>query len=460
MKNFENYFNLYKNGLITKGNFYKVEFYNETLWELIQELKKYPFYTFTGRYEDFFYNSLSSLDKNENDINKSFENIIDLILQEFKKRIVPNMIILPLNFLKSEIIKQDITFSQHMKIFLPIKEDYEKLDNHLLYKKQQLRKARKIKADSLSKHVEDTICSNLDKEHILITKDKNFFNYPILTIDITNIDYKVEQESGRIVEAVYTILRMFDLKISKARYDWGVLSNNNQDPANTYVVYYNEPSVIKKPPYDNGYGYSFRYNFAPMLDIDSNILLECGDRFYKLLNIFVSACFLNEHNFKNSEIEFIKVWKNSMLMFNTAYEFASIEKYDSVVLILLSILESLFLNNSGRNKKEKLAEEIKIFFTENYDPKLAELNYSLVKAVYKVRNDFMHEGNGYENKYSSSRRLHDYQGVYKGMRPFSYSGSFTSYKDLEDIKNLFNCLIDVLLSDSYIERLSIVEQIL
>lgn len=459
---FIKYIAKFKDGEIDKNNFYKVEHYHETLWELAQELKQLPLHCFDGRYEDIFFKCLNDLKYEVNILTSDevWNRLIELIYLEFKKIAVPNILLLPLNFLKGELFENNLKIFEHAYIFLPTIKDLKNLHNFQLLSLQQKKKKGRIKKDELSLHVENTIFANLDKEHILLSKDKNFFNYPILAIDINNVDAKVENESGRIVEGVYSIIRMIDLKKDDGRNSWGVIGRDWSIPANTYVVYYNEPNSSKSPPYDNGYGYSFRYNFEPILDVDTFLFMKNIQYSFDIINTFISSCFLNYRNIEKSNLDFINKWKNAILMFNTAYEFASIEKYDSAILMLISILESLFVENKGIGKKERLALSIKEFFNNSCSESELENVYLLIKRIYDVRNNLMHEGKGYESNFSSSRRLHDYQGTYKGMRPFSYKGSFRSYEDLKDIKDLFLCVIDIVLSDQFLNKLKIIDKIL
>ena len=65
----------------------------------------------------------------------------------------------------------------------------------------------------------------------------------------------------------------------------------------------------------------------------------------------------------------------------------------------------------------------------------------------------MHEGNGYEAQYMSSRRITHYQGVYRGMRPFSYNGAVYPDDDVLDIRRALKCVVDILICNKTLEKI-------
>lgn len=140
-------------------------------------------------------------------------------------------------------------------------------------------------------------------------------------------------------------------------------------------------------------------------------------------------------------------------MFNTAYEFASIEKYDACNLILCALLESLFLKNEGRNKQERLLSEISEYLNGIYDDKKIKTVIFALQNVYQYRNKIMHEGNGYESQYMTSRRITHYQGIYRGMRPFSYNGAVYPDDDVLNIKQTLKCVADILICDKTLKNI-------
>ncbi|MCL2570006.1 MAG: hypothetical protein FWE16_02255 [Firmicutes bacterium] len=304
----------------------------------------------------------------------------------------------------------------------------------------------------MEKHFEKEIGALLLTDHILTAKDKNFFNYPILCITIKSNDYKVEEESGRIVEGVFTIFRMLDFR-HKQRENWGILGRKLR-PANTYTCYYKGSAKA----FEDSYGYSYRFNFSPFLDIWTEGFKKDMHLSAELIGLFKQSCFLDNINTNNEKRNLIYKWRNAILLFNTAYEFASIEKIDSAVLVLTALLESIFLKNAGVKKKERLLDEIKSYASSFCDDGLLCERLKSLESIYNYRNKFMHEGRGYEVSYSSSRRLYDYQGTYTGMKPFAYSGSFDSRSAMRDVSNVMKLCIDILTSHKKREEVANVLQ--
>lgn len=433
------------------GDYEFIKSYEEILKCIYNDIQKLSNYTLDGRFQDI----LIKLSKQPKYELLGYENFIEDVEKELNKMITTNIILLPMNFLKSEKLKQDIILNEKMCIFLPTNEDLENFDDFTLQLRQQKKRKKQLlqlkkrkKVDALGEYFANTIGSRLDKEHILLSKDREFFNYPILSIIINSIDSKVERESGRIVESIYTILRMLDFKEKREDSGWGIIGEVML-PANTYVVYYKDYRTERIS--DGHYGYSYRFKFSPFLDINTESFIKYKNRFTYLSNLYIELCFLDERTYSKENLKLINKWKSLIMMFNTAYEFASIEKYDSVVLNLTSILESILLKNEGRSKQKRLLEKIRLFFIETYDNKKLNDVTDSFDRVYKIRNKIMHEGLGYEAQFTSSKRLNDYQGLNKGMKPFAYKGSFESSSDRRDIENIFILVIDILLSDKVID---------
>lgn len=340
---------------------------------------------------------------------------------------------------------------------MPTQDDLRKVKDFELNIRQEKRwKDKKHKFDdNLCKYFKEKLNSKLNKEHILLSKDSEFFNYPILSIYIKNVDFKVEKESGRIAEAVYSFLRMIDYIKRRPDYSWGLLGEGRIKPAHTYVVYYNEENPEGIPNRNNGYyGYSFRFNFSYFLDINTNCFVENIDLFVSLIDLYIQTCFLDICDYSSAEINMINKWNNAVLMFNAAFEFASIEKYDACVLMLCSILESLFLKNEGRNKLERLLEEVNMFAKSIYPEEKLEQIARAMRSVYKFRNKIMHEGRGYEVEFLLSRSITSYQGIYRGMRPFAYQGAVFLYEEIVDITIVFEFIINVLIGEKFTNNIN------
>lgn len=334
--------------------------FRDVINEIYQDVSKFQYYTLDGRFQDI----LILLLKDPKYETEDYSILLKDLETELRKLVVSNVMLLPINFIKSSEINEDLVLNDYIHLFMPTRDDLKNFENfELIIRQEKRKKDKKHKFDdNLCKYFEEKLNSKLDKEHILLAKDLEFFNYPILSIYFKNIDFKVEKESGRIAEAVYAFLRMIDFIKTKTDDSWGLLDESWDKPAHTYVVYYNEENPNEIPNCDNSYyGYSFRFNFSYFLDINTNCFIENIDLFVSLIDLYIQTCFLNICNYSSAEINIINKWSNAVLMFNTAFEFASIEKYDACVLMLCSIMESLFLKNEGRNKLEKLLVEVNIF---------------------------------------------------------------------------------------------------
>ncbi len=301
------------------------------------------------------------------------------------------------------------------------------------------------KETHLERYFKDKIFSLLLRDYIETAKDRYFFNFPQLTILVNSINTKVIVESGRIVEAVYAFIRMLDFKNNLDNGGWGYMFNNGLIPAKLYGVYYNEEGLTSLPiGLDaNGYGYSMRFKFTPFLDVSTTCFLKSIEEFNEILSEYLQYCFMDKNDYYDKQLSKIAKWQNSIQMFNTAYEFASQERYDSAIILLLTILESLFIKNKG-NKKENLILALQNFFkNDNITDGYVREN---IEKVYKSRNKFVHEGMGVDNEYIYSKPLSSYQGSIPGMKPFAYIGVNHSPSNIENIKNMFEITIEVIRS--------------
>lgn len=427
--------------------------FKDVINEIYQDVSKLQYYTLDGRFEDI----LIRLLKDPKYETEGYSILLKDIEEELKKLVVSNVMLLPINFIKSSEIKEDLVLNDYIHLFIPKQDDLRNFgDFELNIRQEKRRKDKKHKFDdNLCKYFEEKLNSKLDKEHILLVKDREFFNYPILSIYVKNIDFKVEKESGRIAEAVYSFLRMLDFIKRKPDYSWGLLDKSWAEPAHTYVVYYNKENPNGIPNWDNSYyGYSFRFNFSYFLDINTNCFIENIDLFVSLIDLYIQTCFLDIRDYSSVEINIINKWNNAVLMFNTAFEFASIEKYDACVLMLCSIMESLFLKNEGRNKLEKLLEEVNMFAQSMYSQEKLERIAKAIRSAHKFRNKIMHEGRGYEVEFLSSRSLTSYQGIYRGMKPFTYQGAVPPHEEIVDIMIVFKFIINVLIGEKFTNNIN------
>lgn len=392
-------------GKITILNYHMDNEYNDFSAKLWSDVKKFPQYTPDGRYEQIVFDELEFAFENRLD----YESFLKRIEMRLKNLIVPCMILIPLNFLNDNDIQSDLILSDNIRLF---KTSIYKAVNKTI---------KTNKKTVLEKYFESTVYAQLLSDHILVAKDKNFFNYPILTIKVNNIDWKVEIESGRIVNAVYAFIRMIEFETKLDYGGWGYMTRAPHSPAHIYGVYYNEVNTSPESPYDTGYGHSLRFQCAPVLDISTKTFINKTHitEFTTLLTQYINYCFQDQRLLSQTTLTKIRQWQNAIQMFNSAYENASVEKYDEALVLLLVILESLFISNSG-NKKEKVINALIDFFQG--DSQWCEsLIRQLITSAYKIRNKFVHEGTGIDNEYVYLKSLSDYQGEVMGMKPFAHS---------------------------------------
>ena len=402
------------------------EFYNA----LAKDIQQYSYYTFDGRFEKLLFDELKISIENRRNYNQFFS----AMREGLKKLVVPCVIIIPLNYINNAKILKNTKISENITLF---KTDIPQITYRLF--------REPIKHDTpLEKYFKEKVYKLLLRDHIEKAKDRNFFNFPLLTILVNNIDRRVETESGRIVDAVYAFIRMLDFENRLEEGGWGYMFHSRLAPASTYGVYYNEEGLAKIPEGmdANGYGYSMRFKFSPFLDVSTEGFLNNLKEFEKLLSQYIDDCFLDSINYSKEIMIKIAKWQNAIQMFNTAYEFASIERYDSTMILLLTVLESLFINNEG-NKKEHLVLALQEFFKN--DKKLNDdfIRDNITQA-YKSRNKFVHEGVGVENEYTYSKPLNDYQGFQIGMKPFAHIGIYHYPSNIDNLRNLFIITIQVL----------------
>lgn len=153
------------------------------------------------------------------------------------------------------------------------------------------------------------------------------------------------------------------------------------------------------------------------MDIDSHFF-EKNTRFLTdNIKQFINSCFLSEAETSKQDYVKFKKWENAVLMFNSAYEFASIERFDSMLIVLMTILESLFIKNEGKTKSDRLARSLSTFFSKYKQIKSIDIE-SLILECYKYRNKYVHEGIRIES-FLSFKPLNDFSGYLRGERPFS-----------------------------------------
>lgn len=415
---------------------------------LYNDVGQFRYYTYDGRFQDLVIRLIKDIKYDT----LGYEIFLKDLEDELKKFVVPNIIMLPLNFLDNNIIKNDLVLNNNIRLFLPTEKDLEKHTSGELLLRQEERKKKQFD-EPICNYFDSVLDGHLDKEHILLAKDRDFFRYPILTIYVEDIDVGVEDESKFITEAIYSILRMIDYKSGDTEYGRGPWQKVKYSTANTYIVYYNINDGYPSDHAQYG-GYSFKFNFSEFLDISTYCFLNCKEWFCNVTDIFIKARFIDKRKLPAEDLDTVKKWCNSIILYNTAYELAAIEKYDACALILCALMESIFIKNKGRNKSEILTAEIKEFLCDIYSKDGTEDLVTVIKSIYKYRNKIIHEGVGLEEQFIRARSIYQSQGTYRGMKPFHYGSSFYPDKDLLGIDTILKCLVDILIGNKMIEKIS------
>ncbi|MDO9628604.1 MAG: HEPN domain-containing protein [Acholeplasmataceae bacterium] len=414
---------------ILSGNLSRIQIYdlydeNGLINQIMQDLSDYRYYVFDGRFDDILIDVVIERTTMETRYFENYSEFLNLVNDKIKKLIVPTMIVLPLNITHGNLNEVRFDFNANFSIF-PLSKKEGFLANNL---------------SSLSKHVERTIYAKLCPDHILSVKDKHFFNYPIMTIEVHDIDNRVEREAPRIIESVYSIFRMISMGVKNDSRNYHRVVS--KPLASTYTVYYNEVGTSPNPPYDTGYGYSFRFKFTPILDLNISDLVSRKEIISDNLDKIITSIFATKNDESITAYDNGRKWINALLMFNEAYEFASRERFDSAMILLITILESLFLKNEGTGKQTKLINAVNNYFSD-----LSQENHikNTISQMYKKRNSFVHEGKRMDG-YQIYKPLNEYQGLIIGMEPLTFTQYFDSNHDLKHLSNLFAIVKEILLS--------------
>ncbi|HHX69124.1 MAG TPA: hypothetical protein GX708_13875 [Gallicola sp.] len=375
---------------------------NGLMDDICKEVAKFEFYTLDGIFQNILDDLICKPGRKDliNFIN--FLDFIHLIENELKKIYVPIVIAFPINVLDSSKSFTSISFENNkINIFSNEKTGFR----------------------SLNEYVNKNVYMNFDINHILAVKDRYFDKSPIMTILVEGIEYSVRIEAPKIVESIYSILRIVNMYKSGGNSPYRF-----QPMGSTYVVYYNQPGTPKKGPYQNGYGYSFRFGFSNILDMSMNDIELNKIKISYLLNRLIEYTFYNKNLKSQKEIEKYGKWVNALILFNEAYELASIEKYDIANLLLLTILESFFNVKNKKGKKEVLKERISPIVINRFDDTISS---KVIHHTYDNRNHFVHEGKRMRNRLKY-RPINDTSGLVKGLEPINYANK-TYQEDGHDL---------------------------
>lgn len=370
---------------------------------IFDEIVKLPFYTLDGRLD----NVLDSLiyQKGIKQLIEfgNFEDFINLLKEELKNIYVPNILIFPLNIIRKSSGFEMVDFkNDNIKIFPTYKGT-----NIFLRKKSKI-----------EDYVEKNVYLKFLPDHIKITKDAMFFNYPLMTILFNGIDDNIVRESPKIIEAVSSIIRMVCFKKSKAFERKELISS--APLGTTFAVYYNLPRTSPNPPYNNGYGYSHRTSFYNFLDVSIDDIKEHNEIISETTTRLIDILFRADNNGNVGLSSNEDKWINSLFIFNEAYELASRENYDAANIMLLTILESLFLpSDAWKSKKNRLSEILKEKVPTQFNKEFVE---KLIITTYDMRNAFVHRG-------SRIKRV--------GRFELNISSLIGGYEPLINIRNAF-----------------------
>lgn len=394
------------------------------IYDLFPHIRKLKFYSLNGYLESVLSKVIFNKAKEGIEFN-SIKEFLDLLNDEFKKLIVPNVILLPINVRSNSVKTDDILFdNNNLRIF--IKDIIKNID----------------------KYMQRNAYIELLADHIVCTKDRNFFNFPIMTILIDGIDFSIYEKAPELTESIYSIFRMFSIIKSRSIVDGEVLNLNER--STSYGIYHSSPKMVSEKKISSGNGYPFRKSYSNILDMDLKIIDENKEEISKIITNVIENTFIDETLVDN--ISFIErsKWTNSFLLFNEAYELASIEKFETANLILLTILESFYTSKGDKNKSRKIQERIKDIDLFGSD---IENYINIIDHLYKKRNDFVHEGLRFKKR-MMYRTLHEGTGLCLGFKPLTFIDEYYEKynKDLYYLKGLFVIVIRIILSkvDDYI----------
>ena len=119
-------------------------------------------------------------------------------------------------------------------------------------------------------------------------------------------------------------------------------------------------------------------------------------------------------------------------------------QFDSALMLLFSILESLFFKLGEYNKKDTLIERLLLFFNgKKLDVDIKEL----MKDVIKYRNEFVHQAIGLE-RFKTYRSLNDREGHIQGQKPFIHDAWYPMpEKEFRDFNLFMRLVINILIDD-------------
>lgn len=193
-----------ESGELQIDNMFYDDFSYPIMLRIYKDLKKFGYYEFHGRFEEFIIDYFKQNIVNVDEI-PNYELILFTLSNKIKEYKVPNVILFPLNTINQLVLQDNISLADYINLF------------HMNYKKSEILHDK----TELAKYVSESIYSEFNGNHILTTKDKAFFDYPIMSILVTHLDERVYHEAPKIVEATYSFIRMIDyIKNKKPNKQW------------------------------------------------------------------------------------------------------------------------------------------------------------------------------------------------------------------------------------------------
>jgi hypothetical protein len=400
---------------IHEDNFFEHELYNDIIEYLYQALEKTRFYFKDGRLEDSFLNVLKMYkDLNESEVN--FSEFSQFLEEEVKKHTSEYVLIVSLNGLKKNGVNPEVEFSDKRFRLFSVTET-----------KNKILKNR----TSIARYLKSRLDFNLNSRH-MIYKDHNFFKNPVLTIILSNTtDTIVYKKAPYITLIIYTFLRMYDFVNYQSSGNWEETSRIYL--TRTYAVYYS--GIDKFFNKKREYGHQMKYLISPILDVNSDLIYSDFEEAFKPIYKYIDLFFTPENEVDIKTYKAYNRFFKATELLNTAFELSSVEKYDEAQILLLTLLESLFIKNSGRAKSTRVCEQITAYIDES--------SGDIIEKIYKRRNSFVHEGCSLPKIYSYklAEVEHNY---YMGHRPFSVYSMFGYPEEINDLKQLLLLCIKVL----------------
>ncbi|MFW6002699.1 MAG: hypothetical protein ACOCQD_05100 [archaeon] len=417
------------------------KYYKDTLYysfwaEVNNELLEDQKLIYDGRRDDAFERTLMKMCDN-NIPTTEFMNVLNKELAYYNDNI---LLVMPLNGLDKSVLPDVINFSDNNLKLFAVKES-----------KRKINKDKTI----IGEYVANVLRMSLGMGHTRF-KDPGFYNSPVLTYIFKGVnDNIIYYHSQNIVQAAYAFIRMIEQDRDENNERWR--PSINKFYASTYAIYYKSDYDKNETEINNGYGHQLKFFNSPILDINTNQFLVQKKLFEKMFINFTEILLTPKSCVHEKRFIAIKKLISAVRMWNTSYELASIERFDSTLLLLISILESLLLKNKGIKKKNRLADEVSRYLNEDQT--------DFIENIYSLRNDLNHEGKsvGTIDQFRLVEKGHNYFPGYKPFEQYSFWGYPEEIKEISELLILVKRVItkailanDVLIGENSIPNSNLV----